>query len=1519
MIGESCETNCTLGSNNVKTTCLIDSGSVVTTIQKHFYDSHLSSLYPLHHLANSSLRIEGANGQSVLYEGYISIPISLPEEIVGIGSPVNVLAIIVTCRVSCPSPVIVGTNHFRSLATACRAHLGPKFISLLDIPTSIYACYQKAAYEVRMGDPTTGKVGQVRCRLRRPLTIEPDQALQVVGTLYSSLPPGKHNVLVQEVENPHRNQDIHVVNAIQEVFGRRAKVKVSISNNTNVPITVHNRQVIAEAFTYMWDRPLAQVCANVTGLMTKDYDFDSVGLTVPCYFTSSPQKVDEDDDSLGNYDIASDTSQVVADSLTKQLDQIDGLFAKDDNDYGCAKGVEHVIKLTDKTPWNARARPIPQNMYEEARQLFQGLLDAELIRPSTSAYSSPVCLVRKKSGKLRMTVDYRQPNRRVTPDAYSIPKVEDLFNSLHGSKFFTVVDLKGAFFQIPLREEDRQFSAFNTPFGLYEFTRMPQGLKSSPAQMQRVVERCLGDCSLREAIAYIDDIVIHAPTMEGCIERTLKALTRVRDFGLKLEKKKCHFLYQTVSHLGHEISGKGIRPCPSKIEDVLEWHRPNNVQQLRQWLGFCGYYRRFCKDFSKICRPLNDLLVGLSMPRRSSSTPADRSKVRRAQLEPFREKWTDRCEDAFLALKRLLTTAPVLGFADLSKPFELHCDASGFGLGAVLYQEQDNVKRVITYASRGLSQTERNYCAWKREFLCLKWAVTEKFADYLYGEKFIVITDNNPLTYVMTNAKLDATGQRWVANLSVFDFEIRYCPGKNLNDADSLSRRPGLVPDDNQIQEEVSTQVEFLKSRVQQMDTAEVSALFQGYVQQPANETGEIQGKHTPKYPSQPPPVVIATSLAMQPSSIPDPYTNSLQGNTSLPGLSNTDWHQLQMDDLDIGKVRTFIESGSHPSPKDRKEASTHLRVLFREMKRFVLHKSVLYRQTKDPLSGEVRLQLVIPHSFIGQAMRGIHDDCGHLGFDKCASLAKTRFYFPFMASTIKKWIDQCDRCIKRKRKQEREEMGTIVTTQPLELLCLDYLSIEPDNGGVENVLVMTDHFSRYSVAVPTKDQRSSTVAKALWENFIVHYGWPAKILTDQAQDFNSKLIKELCSMAGVEKVRTTPYHPQANPVERFNRVLLDMLGCLSDKGKSEWRKHVSPLVHAYNVCEHDTTHFSPYFLMFGRNARLPIDLAFGIDPQWSSEKDKTIYVKNLREQLKEAYDIASRNMANRSSANKKQYDLKAKAPVLEVGDRVLVKNVHLRGKHKLANRWGDNVYVILHKIGESPVYRVQKEGSTDTPRVLHRNLLLPYDGPDNDRPHVPDLPTTKPPVTRQRQSTPRTRNTANTVISEEEDEDNDGDIFIIPNESVPIEHTSDPIPSLVENDIDPPDQRTDLAIDINHHDDNHDDRHEHVRNVNDITQNNHFNNRDNAVEGGNNQTVAQSDAVDNGVNVDVEVDVHDSSDADRADAGVDENVKVRKSTRNTKGVGPSRLTYDQPGKQSDGDFKLALAQQMRAFLNDLL
>ena len=318
LIGEPCETTCVV--DNISTTCLIDSGSVVTTIQKEFYTQHLRNNYPLAQLVDA-LRIEGANGQPVLYEGYISVPVSLPKEIVGINTPVNVLAIIVTCPTSCPSPIVVGTNVFRGLTKACRAHIGPNFLSQIDVPPTVRVCYQKALYEEKMGNPITGKVGQVRCRLRRPVKLSPSQVIEVTCILHSTLPEGKHEVLIQELEGISGTSGIQVVNSIHEVNGRKAKVRISVSNNTNTPITLHNKQVIADAFTYMWSRPVSQVCANLQRIMTEEDGAYSPGPTVPCYFTSSPQKVStEDEESLGDYDIAPNVPRDIADSLRQQLD-----------------------------------------------------------------------------------------------------------------------------------------------------------------------------------------------------------------------------------------------------------------------------------------------------------------------------------------------------------------------------------------------------------------------------------------------------------------------------------------------------------------------------------------------------------------------------------------------------------------------------------------------------------------------------------------------------------------------------------------------------------------------------------------------------------------------------------------------------------------------------------------------------------------------------------------------------------------------------------------------------------------------------------------------------------------------------------------------------------------------------------------------------------------------------------------------------------------------------------------------
>lgn len=206
-----------------------------------------------------------------------------------------------------------------------------------------------------------------------------------------------------------------------------------------------------------------------------------------------------------------------------------------------------------------------------------------------------------------------------------------------------------------------------------------------------------------------------------------------------------------------------------------------------------------------------------------------------------------------------------------------------------------------------------------------------------------------------------------------------------------------------------------------------------------------------------------------------------------------------------------------------------------------------------------------------------LHDDMGHLGLDRTLDLLRSRFYWPKMSDAVETKVKTCERCIRRKSPPQRAApLVNIQTSRPLELVRMDFLTVEPDNSNTKDLLVITDHFTKYAIAVPTKDQKARTVAKCLWDHFLLHYGFPEKLHSDQGPDIESRTIQELCKIAGIRKVRTTPYHPRGNPVERFNRTLWQMLGTLENDKKADWKEFVKPLVHAYNFTKNDVTGYSP-------------------------------------------------------------------------------------------------------------------------------------------------------------------------------------------------------------------------------------------------------------------------------------------------------------------------------------------------------
>ena len=694
--------------------------------------------------------------------------------------------------------------------------------------------------------------------------------------------------------------------------------------------------------------------------------------------------------------------------------------------------------------------------------------------------------------------------------------------------------------------------------------------------------------------------------------------------------------------------------------------------------------------------------------------PTAKSAKRRKKRDKVPWEWGPSQQSAFDTIIQKLTSPPVLAYADFTKPFIVTTDASVEGLGAVLYQEQGGLEKVIAYASRGLRPSEKNYPAHKLEFLALKWALTDKFHDYLYGNTFEVRTDNNPLTYVTTTAKLDAMSHRWLASLSNYNFTLKYRSGRSNSDADGMSRRPQVI-------QEVFPEVIKAISQAT-LVTSDCFALAES--------------------------VVISETSSLEP-----PNDNSELDSETFQGV---DWSYEQGQDPDISVIRDLVQKGEKPKGEITSSFSDEVQSYFREWSKLEVIENVLYR--KSTIDGNMVKQLVLPPRHRDLAFKGLHDDIGHQGRDKTLWLFRNRFYWPGLETFVRNKVESCHRCICWKtRGTAAAELVPIQTSRPLEIVCIDFLSLERSKGGYEDILVITDHFTRYSVAVPTRNQTAKVTAKALYDNFINHYSFPERLHSDQGRNFESRVISELCKISGISKSRTTPYHPMGNGmVERFNQTLIKMLGCLQDHEKSDWKSYISPLVHAYNATKHESTGFSPHYLMFGWHPRLAVDAYFGMNSETDVVKSRESYAQKLKKRLQYAYRVAQRESEKKAKKHKQYYDAKVRDSKLEIGDRVLVRNVNVRGKNKLGDKWEKDPYRVLEiPIADLPVYKVQRENGKGPVKTLHRNLLLPFmyitsADPQDQVPSEQHVPS------KQQHKTRKTRSTGVSIPSQKQESESE-------------------------------------------------------------------------------------------------------------------------------------------------------------------
>jgi hypothetical protein len=924
------------------------------------------------------------------------------------------------------------------------------------------------------------------------------------------------------------------------------------------------------------------------------------------------------------------------------------LFARHKMDLGHTTIVQHDIDTGDALPIRQPPRRPPMTQQPVIEEEVQKMLEAGIIERGQSPWASPVVLVQKKDGSIRFCVDYRKLNAVTRFDAYPMPRINETQESLAGAKFFSTLDLISGYWQVGLTERAKEKSAFVTRSGLYLWRVMPMGLTNSGSCFERLMETVLRGLNWEQCLIYLDDVVVFAPSWQEMLARLDTVFSRLAGAGLKLKPRKCRLFARKTDYLGHVVSEHGIAVNPAKVSAMLEWPTPRCVTEVKSFLGTASYYRRFVKDFATIAAPLHCL------------------------TDDANWQWTDEEQQAFDRLKAVLAVVPVLKFPVPDAQYVLDTDASLTGIGAVLSQIIDGEERVLSYASRTLSQPERNYCVTRREMLALIWSL-KHFRPYLHGRSILIRTDHASLQWLKNFKEPDDQTARWLEILERFDYKIMHRPGKRHGNADGLSR-------------------------------------------QRCNQCG--------RWPHSTEPEAVTASSAyhnnpvlMQEAATPSP-TSQVRLLTLQPRWSEADFRALQLQDPALAPFLRAVETGQYPSHDIESAWPPQAKHYLRDWERMTIINGVLARQWFDKNGNMVRYQWVAPRAVVLEILQQAHDNpmSGHFAHKRTLSRVREIMYWQGMDGDTRRYCQACAVCCERKRRPTvpHHPAQRQVTSEPLQLVALDIAILSKTDRGNSYVLVVVDYFTKWLCIVPMPDQTAETCATAFVTEFVCNFGVPQQLHSDQGRQWESALWIEMCKRLHTHKSHTTPLHPQGDgQAERSVQTVKDILSKLARDEPKNWDVWLPYVKMAYNSSVHRVTGETPHFLMRGVEMRTPVTL---LAPPCPGVEPCNDWVARMQEMFRTAHaavvertKASHRAEAPRIDRRQKNYVFKEKDlvrlwdPKPKLGYSPALDPHHWSGPWEVTKRISACVYALKHV-------------NTGKKRIVNVDRMEPYVTLDEDR-----------------------------------------------------------------------------------------------------------------------------------------------------------------------------------------------------------